>query len=101
MHFICTRARFECFGMPGAAASVGAAAGGSGGGGGGAAAAAAAGGNVQAEVGRNHADVEFAIWGGVSDKKRPAWKSCFQLKRKQIYTFFFPADLYKGLYCVH
>ena len=38
--------------------------------------AAAAGGNVlvQAEVGRNHADVEFAIWGGVSDKKRPAWK---------------------------
>ena len=29
---------------------------------------------VQAEVGRNHADVEFAIWGGVSDKKRPACK---------------------------
>ena len=58
-----------------AAAAVGAAAGGSGGGGGGGAAA-AAGGNVlvQAEVGRNHADVEFAIWGGVSDKKRPACK---------------------------
>ena len=45
-----------------AAAAVGAAAGGSGGGG---AAAAAAGGNVlvQAEVGRNHADVDFSILG--------------------------------------
>ena len=47
-------------------------AGGSGGGGG----AAAGGGNVlvQAEVGRNHADVEFAIWGGVCNMKRPACK---------------------------
>ena len=58
-------------------------AGGSGGGGGGGAAAAAGGGNVlvQAEVGRNHADVEFAIGGGVCNMKRTDLHGVFfQLK---------------------
>ena len=39
---------------------------------------------VQGEVGRNDPDVEFGLWGGGCDMKRPAWNCVFQLKDKQI-----------------
>ena len=53
----------------------------------GAAAAAGGGGGVlvQGEVGsRNDAEVEFAICGGVYNKKRPAWNCVFQVRDKKI-----------------
>ena len=51
--------------------------------------AAAAGGGggvlVQGEVGsRNDADVELGLWGGVCNKKRPAWNCVFQVRDKKI-----------------